>query len=138
MKFEAATADTRFDQTGFSNEIIDGRSLSLTATYTCPSCSERVGFSRKNFEQRARRQVSNLAPLLQRAFNEWASQNGEAGNPFLDWHCPGCALAVRVYAHPWPAGATVTLASISPLSSRRDLEREAVQRRAGARRPTSR
>ena len=104
MKLEAVSADSRFDQTGFSNEVIDGRALSLTTTYTCPSCSERVAFTKENFEQRARRQVSNLTPHLQRPLNEWASQNGEAGNPFLDWLCPGCALAIRVYAHPWAGG----------------------------------
>lgn len=104
MKLEAANADTRFDQTVFSNEIIDSRALSLSTTYTCPSCSERVAFTKESFEQRARRQVSNLTPELQRALNEWASQNGEAGNPFLDWLCPGCALATRVYAHLWAGG----------------------------------
>ena len=104
MNIEAVHAEARFDQTAFSNEITDGRVLPLTATYTCPRCGERVGFKKLDFEHRAGRQVSNLSPSIQRSFNEWASQNGQAGNPFLDWLCPGCALAVRVYAQPWAGG----------------------------------
>lgn len=104
MKIDAVGADSRFDNTAFSNEIIDGRALPLTAFYTCPRCGERVGFNKRDFEHRAERRVSNLSPSIQRLFNEWAAQNGQAGRPFLDWACPGCALAIRVYAHPWVGG----------------------------------
>ncbi|MDP3936782.1 MAG: hypothetical protein Q8R92_01445 [Deltaproteobacteria bacterium] len=104
MKLEAVRAGLRFDQTAFSNEIINGRALSLTAGYTCPRCARQVGFLKENFEQRAPRQISNLSLEVQRAFNEWAAQNGEAGNPFLDWECPGCSLSVRVYALRWAGG----------------------------------
>lgn len=104
MKIEAVDAEARFDNTAFSNEIIDGRALPLTAAYTCPQCGEQVGFQKRDFEHRAERQVSNLSVSIQRSFNEWASQNGQAGNPFLDWACPGCGLAVRVYARPWAGG----------------------------------
>jgi hypothetical protein len=85
MNIEAIAAASRFDDTAFSNEIIEGGALPLTATYTCPRCSEQVGFAKQNFEHRAQRQLSNLPPPIQRFFNEWASQNGQAGNPFLDW-----------------------------------------------------
>lgn len=104
MNIDAVDAETRFDNTAFSNEIVDGRALPLTTTYTCPRCAERVGFNKSDFERRAQRQVSNLSPSIQRSFNDWASQHSQAGNPFLDWACPGCALAVRVYARPWAGG----------------------------------
>jgi rubredoxin len=104
MKLEVVNVERRFDQTAFSTEIIDGRALSLTATYTCPRCAERVAFSKENFERRAASQRSNLEATLQRLLNEWASRNGEAGHPFLDWRCPGCGLATRVYAQPWAGG----------------------------------
>ena len=104
MGIEAVQADARFDNTAFSNVIIDGKALPLTATYTCPRCGEQVGFTKQNLEHRAERQLSNHSPQLQRLFNAWATQNGQAGSPFLDWSCPGCQLAVRVYVHPWAGG----------------------------------
>lgn len=104
MKLDAVSADRRFDQTAFSNEVVDGRALPLITTYTCPRCSERVGFSKQNFEERADSQKSNLDAGLQRAFDDCALRHGEEGKPFLDWRCPGCALAVRVYAHAWAGG----------------------------------
>ena len=104
MKIDAVVAEARFDNTAFSNEIIDGRALPLTAAYKCPRCGERVGFNKRDFEDRAQRQLSNLSPSVQLLFNEWASKNGQAGRPFLDWACPGCPLTVRVYAHPWAGG----------------------------------
>ena len=104
MAIETVTADSRFDTTEFSTEIIDGQSGPLTTTYTCPVCSERIGFSKEHFDRRAERQASNLPPDTQRLFSDWASQNGEAGNRFLDWQCPGCGLAARVYARFWAGG----------------------------------
>ena len=104
MKIRAVGAEHRFDQTAFADAVIDGFALPLMTTYTCPRCSERVGFSKQNFEQRAPDQMSNLDVSVQQLFNDWASGNGEASNPFLDWLCPGCALAARVYAHLWAGG----------------------------------
>ena len=104
MNIAAIDADARFDNTEFSNQIIDGRALPLTTAYTCPRCGTQIGFQKSHFEHQAERQVSNLSLSIQWSFDEWASQNGQAGNPFLDWACPGCALAVRVYARPWAGG----------------------------------
>jgi len=104
MRINVVDADARFDNAAFSNVTVNGRALGLTASYTCPRCGERIGFNRRDFEHRAERQVSNLPSSTQRLFNEWASQNGRAGKPFLDWVCPGCGLAVRVYAQPWAGG----------------------------------
>lgn len=104
MNIAAIDADARFDNTEFSNQIMDGRALPLTTVYTCPRCGAQIGFQKVHFEHQAERQASNFSLSIQRSFNEWASLNGQAGNPFLDWACPGYALAVRVYAHPWAGG----------------------------------
>lgn len=103
MKINVVSASLRFEQTGFSNEIVHGRANWLTTTWRCPHCGERVAFSKANFEERAARRLSNLAPEVRRAFDEWASANSEGGRPFLDWTCR-CGLAARVYAHPWAGG----------------------------------
>ena len=104
MNIEVTPAASRFDRTAFSNESVAGQALPLTATYTCPRCGERVGFTKSNLEDRARQQASNLRHSVQRSFNQWASENNRVGNPFLDWACPGCGLAVRVYARAWAGG----------------------------------
>ena len=104
MKIEAVPASLRFEQTGFSNEIVQGRANWLTTTWRCPRCGDRVAFSKANFEERAARRVSNLPPEIQHAFDAWASAHSEGGRPFLDWTCPGCGLPARVYAHPWAGG----------------------------------
>lgn len=104
MTLEAVNAEDRFDQTAFSNEVIDGFALSLTTTYTCPRCSERIAFSKENFKYGAQSRVSNLDVELQRAFDKCAAQHGEAGEAFLDWRCPTCALPARVYANRWAGG----------------------------------
>ena len=103
MKLTVVPADQRFDQTGFTNEIVHGEANWLTTTWRCPRCGERVVFSKAHFEERAARRVSNLAPEVARAFDAWASAHDEGGRPFLDWTCR-CGLATRVYAHPWAGG----------------------------------
>lgn len=104
MKIAAVPASLRFEQTGFSNEIVHGEANWLTTTWRCPRCGERVVFSKANFEERAALRISNLSEVHQRMFDDWAHAHGEFAKPFLDWNCPGCGLGVRVYAHPWAGG----------------------------------
>ena len=104
MNVRAIPAEARFDNTVFSSEVDDGTALPIYATYTCPRCSEHVGFRKDHFESRAARKLSNLTRAQQAVIDTWASDNGCAGKAFLDWHCPGCGLAARVYIEHWAGG----------------------------------
>jgi hypothetical protein len=104
MTVNATPAEARFDSVAFSSEVDDGVALSIYATYTCPRCSERIAFRKDHFESRALRGFSNLSAAQQTAFDAWADQNGHVGKPFLDWQCPRCALAARVYIQLWAGG----------------------------------
>ena len=104
MKVVAVPAALRFDRVAFSNEIVHGEALGLSTIWRCPRCSEAVKFTKADFEERAARRISNLEDAYVRSFDAWAEAHGEANSPFLDWRCPGCDLAVRVYAHPWAGG----------------------------------
>jgi uncharacterized protein YlaI len=104
MTVIATPAEARFDNVTFSSEVGDGLSLPIYATYTCPRCSERVAFRKDHFESRAQCKLSNLSAPQQAEFDGWANQHGHLGKPFLDWLCPRCALAARVYVQHWAGG----------------------------------
>jgi len=104
MAVNAIPADARFDNVAFSSEIDDGTALPIYATYTCPRCSERISFRKAHFESRSLRKFSNLPASQQAAIDQWAAQNGHSGEAFLDWLCPRCALAARVYVQHWAGG----------------------------------
>lgn len=104
MKIRFVPADERFDQTAFSNEVVHGEVLGIHTLWRCPRCPQQVRFSKEQFEVRARQRVSNLDVPMRAAFDAWAERHGEASAPFLDWVCPGCGMASRVYVHPWAGG----------------------------------
>ena len=66
------------------------------AVYTCPRCSERIQLHLRNFQEAACRPVSRLSAEDDR---EMSKVHGalRAGESFLDWYCPGCRQAIRVY-----------------------------------------
>jgi predicted RNA-binding Zn-ribbon protein involved in translation (DUF1610 family) len=104
VQLRAVPPGERFDNTAFSNVYSDGTALPLTATYTCPRCGEGVRATKQHFERRAERRVTNLDAAYARAIDAWAKQEGYEPARYLDWPCPGCGLAVRVYAEWWYAG----------------------------------
>jgi hypothetical protein len=103
VKISSIQAVERFDNTEFSNEIVDGAALPLTAAYMCPRCSTQVGFHKRDFEQ-SRERRSNLEPELQRAFDDYARDHAVTTHDFLDWLCPSCGMASRVYVQLWAGG----------------------------------
>lgn len=104
MKLQAVKPSMRFDHPNFSNEVEDGRALSMYSTYKCPRCAEVVRFAKHHFELRAAARFSNLPAAVGLLIDRWAEANGVGSQPFLDWLCPGCGLAVRAYARPWAGG----------------------------------
>jgi phage FluMu protein Com len=104
MNVSATPAEARFDNVAFSTEVDDGFALPIYAKYTCPRCSEQIAFQKVHFESRAWRKLSNLSAAAQTIFDEWARNNGYAGKAFLDWQCPRCSLAARVYIQHWAGG----------------------------------
>ena len=44
MKITSVNADARFDNTEFSDEIVDGRARWIHSTYTCPACGLQIAF----------------------------------------------------------------------------------------------
>ena len=104
MKITSVKAGERFDNTEFSNEIVDGRALSIYTAYTCPHCTAQIGFQKQDFESGARQRHSNLQPEVARSFDEFAQEHLSDLHDFLDWVCPKCRLAARVYVRYWSGG----------------------------------
>jgi predicted RNA-binding Zn-ribbon protein involved in translation (DUF1610 family) len=97
-------AAERFDSVAFSSETIDGAATSMYTHYRCPRCGELIQFAKRDFEHRAPRRLSNLPGELAREIDAWAAQAALREAPFLDWVCPTCGLAARVYVQPWAGG----------------------------------
>jgi len=104
MKVIISDSSDRFDNIAFSNVIEDGKSLPTLATYTCPTCKEKIGFTKINFEERYLMNHSNLSLDHQSLFNKTSQENKFDGLRFLDWYCPKCNLPVRVYLKHWFGG----------------------------------
>jgi hypothetical protein len=104
MQIKISDAKLRFDNTHFSNEVVDGRALPIFATYTCPQCGEKLGFEKSHFEVRSRLKVSNLAPDIDHIFSRYEKSKKIKHTGFLDWSCPKCFLPVRVYVLHWAGG----------------------------------
>lgn len=104
MKLQAIKPSLRFDNPGFSSEVEDGGTLSMYSNYTCPRCAEVVRFAKHEFEARAQTRFSNLPASLGLLIDRWGEASGVGSQPFLDWLCPGCGLAVRAYTRPWAGG----------------------------------
>jgi predicted RNA-binding Zn-ribbon protein involved in translation (DUF1610 family) len=116
MRISTVQAAGRFDNTEFSNEVVDGMALSLTTAYTCPQCGTQIGFHKRDFEDGARQHHSNLDSEVARAFGDYAHEHLPGTQDFLDWACPRCGLAARIYVRFWAGGkhgdAGVTLLNV--------------------------
>lgn len=124
MKTSRVQAADRFDNTEFSNEVVDGRALPIYSAYTCPGCATRIGF----FQDGARRRRTNLASDLAKQFDEFARKEALDTEDYLDWICPKCRLAARVYVRFWAGGrhgdCGMTLLSVIEMpTGYRDSER---------------
>ena len=106
----------RFDNIAVSNEVIDGRALSIFASYTCPRCGERIRFTKQNLEERASRQTTNLRPSVAAAVDAWSREHGVDTLPYLDWLCPRCSLGARAYIEVWAGGKGDSGANIVALA----------------------
>ncbi len=104
MNLTQVSATERFDEVILDNVVEDGRATSFYTCYTCPSCQEKLRFTRADFESRGRRTTSNLSPELSLAFTALASSTKFADSEYLDWHCPGCKMSVRLYFQQWAGG----------------------------------
>ncbi len=97
-------ASERFDETALDDVVEDGNAGPLYTRYTCPSCNGQVAFSRVDFESRGLRETSNLTPEHSAALTALAHLANFASNEYLDWYCPGCKMATRVYFQRWAGG----------------------------------
>jgi hypothetical protein len=104
MKVKISDSSERFDNIAFSNVIEDGKSLPTLATYICPTCKEKIGFTKNNIEEKSLENYSNLSLDHQSLFNETSIKNNFNNLHFLDWYCPRCNLPVRVYIKHWVGG----------------------------------
>ncbi len=104
MNVEWIPPRERFDNLSVSNVVKDGRAQPLTCVYRCPRCGESVLLTRDNLELRARRRISNLPPEEAAEFDRAARVRSLGESPFLDWRCPKCGVAARVYVRPWAGG----------------------------------
>ena len=104
MKLNWVAPRERFDHMHVSNVVEDGQALSLTCTYRCPQCEKGVLLTRENLERRSLRRDSNLPLPTARQFEEEAHLHAMQTEAFLDWSCPKCGLAARVYVRPWAGG----------------------------------
>jgi hypothetical protein len=104
MKIYTIRANERFENTEFSNVILDGMALPLTTAYTCSKCGTQIGFRKHDFEAGAPKHRSNLEPRVARLLDEFAREHITGLRDFLDWACPHCGLAARVYVRFWAGG----------------------------------
>lgn len=104
MKLHWVDPEQRLDNLHVSSVVENGLARPLTCQYRCPRCSEGVVLTRDNVELRALRRQSNLPPSVARTFDEEAGLHSIRAAAFLDWRCPKCGLAVRVYVRPWAGG----------------------------------
>jgi rubredoxin len=117
MKISCVDASERFDNTEFNNVIVDGRATSMYSVYACPQCREKIGFEKIHFEHAIRSQHSNLPPGISSDFDIEGVRTSTSNTAhFLDWLCPKCGLASRVYFRVWVGGrhgdAGISLATI--------------------------
>ncbi len=124
MKISTIQATDRFENTEFSNEVVDGMALPLTTAYTCSQCGTQIGFHKRDFESGAREHRSNLEPGVARLLDEFAREHITDTQDFLDWVCPQCGLAARVYVRFWAGGkhgdAGVSLVTVLEAQTDRD------------------
>jgi len=104
MEITTVNAADRFDNVEFDDSTWDGTARSIYSVYTCPRCGERICFEKRNFENAKRRHQTNLLPDIARCFDELAAENARRMQDFLDWYCPTCGLAARVYVEFWAGG----------------------------------
>jgi len=97
MKIANVKANERFDQTEFSDEVTDGRALSIYSACTCPNCSRKIGFQKSDFLNMQHPSRTNLSTEVAARFDAFAREHFPDLRGFLDWNCPGCRLAARVY-----------------------------------------
>ncbi len=84
----------------------DGTTLPNYTDYTCPLCSERIGFQKDNFNRALYGlHRTNLEPEVAALFDEFACGTLGSNHAYLDWVCPECGLSARVYMHGWNAGS---------------------------------
>jgi rubredoxin len=98
-------AEERFDNIAFSTELVEGMASSLHTVYVCPQCEEKIAFQKRNFEcSLSKTHRSNLTIEVASCFDAFAQENLKRDSPFLDWICPGCGTAARVYVEFWAGG----------------------------------
>jgi len=85
----------------FSSEVED---TELYSFYECPRCHEKVGFERKNFEKHYRSTFSNLSSEDAAHIDAFVAAQPFKRDSFLDFYCPRCRLAVRLYFSFWAGG----------------------------------
>jgi hypothetical protein len=108
MNIKAVDPALRFEVTGLGNDVAWGdagwESGPLYTKYVCAGCKEGVVFSKADLIDGCRRPATNLTPTIASQFDACSASNGIKENGFLDWLCPQCHLARRIYVRPWAGG----------------------------------
>jgi predicted RNA-binding Zn-ribbon protein involved in translation (DUF1610 family) len=104
MKIVFVNAAERFDNTRFSNEVLGGMAASIYSVYTCPRCAAKISYQKANFEHERPPHYSNIAPEISARFDVFAKTNVGTKLDYVDWLCPQCGLAARVYYSRWAGG----------------------------------
>ena len=94
-------ASERLTKNYFSNEVED---TELRSFYECPRCHEKIGFERKNFEKHYEANFTNLSSEDARRIDAFIAAQPFKPGSFLDFYCPCCHLAVRLYFSFWAGG----------------------------------
>ena len=93
----------RLTSPGFSNEIIDGASLSPYSYYTC-ACGQNVRFERRHLEDAEQSVASAIGQETIRAIEAIARKYVQPNDSFLDFNCPACHKPIRIYFRSWAGG----------------------------------
>lgn len=87
---ETCLTNTRFDP-----RLEQGGHIN-TATFTCPSCNQKIDFTTRSFQTHNGLTRTNLALEIAAAFDTFRPVKTPYEEGFLDFHCPGCQKGVRI------------------------------------------
>ena len=66
-------------------------------TYWCVDCAFEISFDNKDFQKHSKSTFTNLAHNENYELNEFLKDNNIQTNSFLDFYCPTCKTATRLF-----------------------------------------
>jgi ribosomal protein S27E len=108
MKIVKTDPALRFETTGLCDDVMPcdagWESGPLYTKYVCPECKDGVVFTKSDLYAACDQATTTLEPSIASQFDSFAESAGIKVKGFLDWVCPTCRMACRIYLHAWAGG----------------------------------